>query len=246
MKQKETVSGGAILWARKTTESEIFLFKPDVWFKIWFYLVNKVNWKDEKFFQRGECFLKYDWIMDVTGATHSQVKHCIEYLKKATMIATRKTTRGMVLKVLNYEYYQTLDNYYYDIESHTERNLKGTQKENRSHTILKKEKKEKNVKNKDIILHSEQGSQINEILKEFEKLNPSYERLFANKTQRSATERLLKKMGVEKLKATIAAAGNCLGKNFAPVITTPLELEEKLGKLIIFYQGKKPNNLRKA
>jgi len=48
------IPGGATLWARQTVDSEIFYDKPDKWFKIWFYLVNKVNWKDDKKHERGE------------------------------------------------------------------------------------------------------------------------------------------------------------------------------------------------
>jgi len=138
------INGGATLWARQTIDSDIFYNKPDVWFKIWFYLVSKAKYKDENQFKRGSCFLKYDWIMDKTGATYNQVKHCLEYLKSARQIATRKKTRGMLVTVINYDLYQTLDNYYYE-ESHTKRKMKGKQKENRSHTILKNDK---NVKNK--------------------------------------------------------------------------------------------------
>ena len=140
------INGGATLWARQTIDSDIFFNKPDKWFKIWFYLINKVKYSDNKQFKRGTCFIKYEWIMEKNGATKNQVKHCLEYLKSATQIATQKKTRGMLLTVINYDLYQTLDNYYYE-ESHTERKTKGTQKPHRSHTILKNDKNDKNDKN---------------------------------------------------------------------------------------------------
>lgn len=140
------INGGATLWARQTIDSDVFYNKPDKWFKIWFYLINKVNYKDTKQFDRGSGFMKYDWITNATGATKDQVKHCLEYFKKATMIATRKATRGMVVKVINYNAFQNLDNYISHEESHTGRNTKATQKPHRSHTILKKVKKVKNKK----------------------------------------------------------------------------------------------------
>lgn len=87
-----------------------------------------------------------------------------------------------------------------------------------------------------IILHSEQSSQINDFIKLFEKLNPNYEILFKNKTQRSASERLLKKYSFDKLSKTINACVACAGKSYAPTITTPVHLEEKLGALIRYYQ----------
>ena len=142
------IDGGATLWARQTIDSDIFFNKPDVWFKIWFYLVNQVNHKDDKRFKRGTCFLKYDWIMDKTGATKNQVKHCIEYLKKDKMLATQKATRGFIVKVNKYNDFQTLDNYKKPQEKESKRNTEGTQKEHRSHTINKYGKYGKNDKKK--------------------------------------------------------------------------------------------------
>ena len=141
------IDGGATLWARQTIDSEIFYNKSDVWFKIWFYLVNQVNHKDDKRFKRGTCFLKYEWIMNKTGATKDQVKHCIEYLKKDKMLATQKATRGFIVKVNKYNDYQTLDNYKKPQEKESKRNTEGTQKEHESHTINKYDKYDKNVKN---------------------------------------------------------------------------------------------------
>ena len=145
------IDGGATLWARQTIDSDIFYNKPDKWFKIWFYLVNKANHKDNKLFKRGTCFLKYEWIMEKTKATYSQIKHCIEYLKHARQIATQKMTRGVLVTIVNYDFYQTIDNYYY-AESQTERKTKGKQKENKSHTINKNDKNGKNeIKEKSVI-----------------------------------------------------------------------------------------------
>lgn len=105
------IDGGATIWARQTTESDIFSHKPDKWFKIWFYLVNKANHKDTKQFARGSCFMKYEWIMEKTKATRNEVKHCIGWLKSEDMIATRKSARGFFLEVLNYDKFQNLQSY---------------------------------------------------------------------------------------------------------------------------------------
>ena len=88
------------------------------------------------------------------------------------------------------------------------------------------------------------GKDLNELLSEFKIVNPSFERLFNNKTQRGALERLVKKYGFEKVSRMIKYAGQSNGQEFAPSITTPYELEAKLGKLIIHWhrQNKKQNN----
>ncbi len=124
------IEDGATIWARKTLESEIFFDKPDKWFKVWFYIVNKAYHQPHNRLMRGQCFLRYEWITTATKATQNQVKHCIEFLKARQMLATQKATRGMVITVVKYELYQNLDNY----KSHTKRNSKGTQKPHRSHT----------------------------------------------------------------------------------------------------------------
>lgn len=135
---KDHISGGYTLWARQAIESEIFTDKPSEWFKIWFYIINRVNHADNGKFKRGQCFLKYDWIAIATATSGNQIKHCLEYLKKATMITTQKATRGMIVTVCNYDIYQNSDNY----KSHTESQLKGIQKPHRSHTINNNDKNE--------------------------------------------------------------------------------------------------------
>ena len=139
------IPGGGTFWARQTIESKIFYDKPDKWFKIWFYLVSKVNHQDKKNFKRGQGFIKYEWIKSTTGATQDQVKHCIEYLKRFQMVAIQKATRGMYVTIIKYSHYQSLNNY----KSHTESQLKATQKPHRSHTINKNDKNDKNDNKKD-------------------------------------------------------------------------------------------------
>ena len=131
-------------------ESKIFSDKPDRWFKIWFYIVNKVNHKDTKSFKRGSCFTKYEWISESTKASKNEIDHCIRFLKSATMIATQKATRGMYITVLNYDKYQNLDNYKSDTKSDTLGDLKAKQKRNRSDTINKNGKNERSSKERRI------------------------------------------------------------------------------------------------
>ena len=68
----------------------------------------------------------------------------MKWLRNRTMITTRKTTRGMVITVCNYDAYQTPENY----ENHTENEAKATVEPQSSHTIDKKVKKVKKVKKK--------------------------------------------------------------------------------------------------
>lgn len=87
---------------------------------------------------------------------------------------------------------------------------------------------------------SEQSSQVGKVIELFEKVNPSYEKLFANKTQRSACERLLKKWSLSEIKAVVGilpalnADQHAKGKSI-----TPLQMEDNLGFIKAYIDSKK-------
>jgi DNA-binding transcriptional ArsR family regulator len=78
------------------------------------------------------------------------------------------------------------------------------------------------------------GSLINSLISRFKEVNPNYERLFANKTQRLALERLVGKFGQPMVERLIDLLPRVFGRPYAPRITTPLKLEEKLADLLSF------------
>lgn len=145
--KEEQIPGGATLWARQTIESEIFYNKPDKWFKVWFYLVNRVSYKDTKKYKRGETFLQYEWVSDITGATIDQIKKCVKWLKGKGMISTRRSTRGVWVEITNYSHFQTLDNYYFDIKAPEEALGKHQRSTREALRYNKKDKKDKNINN---------------------------------------------------------------------------------------------------
>ncbi len=81
---------------------------------------------------------------------------------------------------------------------------------------------------------------LNQIIDLFKGVNPSFEKIFKNKTQRAALERLVKKYGAENISKVIT---EILPKTnimkFAPHIYTPLELEDRLGRLKDFIISEK-------
>jgi Helix-turn-helix domain len=77
---------------------------------------------------------------------------------------------------------------------------------------------------------------IREIIFTFRGNNPSYELLFKNTTQRAATSRLIEKYGIEKILGVTKFAVSISGQPYAPVVTTPYDLEKNLGKVIAFYK----------
>lgn len=80
---------------------------------------------------------------------------------------------------------------------------------------------------------------LKEFIDMFKDINPSYERLFSNKTERGCATRLLSKFGMEKMAATLKQLPSIITQPYAPRITTPYELERNLGKLLAFVSQNK-------
>lgn len=137
------IKGGYTVWARKTFDSDIFIDKPDKWFKIWFYLVNRAECFSNKKYARGSKFIKYSQISEKTGANKNEIDHSFRWFKKCEMLATQKATHGVIIFILNYDKYQKSENYKSDNKS----DLKAKQK--RQH-IYKEIKEIKEETNKDI------------------------------------------------------------------------------------------------
>ncbi len=78
------------------------------------------------------------------------------------------------------------------------------------------------------------GAEINRLIALFEPVNPSYKRLYSNKTQRAALNRMVTEHGIERIEQAIRSLPLVVGKQFAPTITTPLELEKGMGRLIAY------------
>lgn len=78
---------------------------------------------------------------------------------------------------------------------------------------------------------SAEEKDIGEIIFLFQEVNPSYKQLFNRKPQREAARRLLQQFGMYKMKPMIAYLSTSNADRYAPTITTPIELESKLGLL---------------
>lgn len=112
--------------------------------------------------------------------------------------------------------------------------------ENESHLVHKvdstKETLTKETITKEDTAEQSSAGLINPFIEKFKPVNPSYKRLFANKTQRSALQRLIDEVGADKLGRIIDYLPKTNARPYAPTITTPLQLEEKMGQLMAFVQ----------
>jgi len=226
--KKLEINGGAFLIARQIFESEIWLNKPSSWKIIWIYIFGKVNHSNNKTYKKGEGFFNFSQELKMIGIdiTYDNIRHCLQFLKISKMISTTKSTRGMIIKVNNYNKYQTLLNYKSTIKSTNPSTTKAQPKHNESTTINKNGNNER--MKKDIII-SELSSQVKQIMDIFYKTNPTLN--WGNKTTRKACEDLINLMGIDKALEISAFAVAVQGKPYAPVITTPFQLKEKLTQL---------------
>ena len=142
------INNGYTIWARQTIESDIFYKKPPEWFKIWFFIVQSVNFKNTKQLKRGVGYFNWSEIsLDLTGISRHQFNECIKWLKWAKQITTQKTTRGNIIFVLNYNKFQDKKNYKTEAETHTKTQAKPKQNRSRTDTITERMKECKNEKN---------------------------------------------------------------------------------------------------
>ena len=154
------IFGGAFQIARKIFESNLWLNKPSTWKVIWIYILGNVNHQKNSIFERGEGFFNFSKNLRNIGndITEDMVKHFCQYGRRLGMLSTRRSTRGVIIKVINYNTYQTMGNYI--------RTSLGTsqarEKHERSTTINKNDKNDKN----DTIAETAEWN----FLKELEKL----------------------------------------------------------------------------
>jgi len=131
--------------SRKIFENELWLYKPAAWIKIWVYILGKVNHTPNDLFDRGEGYFNFAKNIDALGegVTISKVKSFLVYARRMSILTSRRTTRGTVIKVLKYDENQTY-NHCTTTSSTTSEQLQDV---DRTSPVSKKVKKVKKVKN---------------------------------------------------------------------------------------------------
>jgi hypothetical protein len=124
MNAEPNAPGGFVLLARKTLESDLMQMTPQA-FKLFFWMILRANFKDRDKLKRGQLLTTIEDMREAGSyligyrkqkPSRDQIRSCYEALAKATMITTTKTTRGMIVTILNYDRYQSVSSY----EAHSE------------------------------------------------------------------------------------------------------------------------------
>lgn len=156
--QRLKVEGGYYMKARKIQESEIATAPPHVR-EIWDWLIKEANHSDNGKFKRGQTMRSYKdiqeglkWYVGYRKMTYSKgdCETAMKWLTKRNMVHTAKTTRGLIITVINYDIYQNPKSY----ETYNETYNEHTRNIQSNHTINKNDKNEKNVKGQTLFANS--------------------------------------------------------------------------------------------
>ncbi len=129
MADQALISGGYILFSRKLLKSGI-MEKPPLYLKLWVWMLMKASYKDNGDLKRGQFFTTISEMQDVMSykigyrterPTVKQIRCVYDFLTKGSMVVIMKVIHGMVITILNYDYYQDYKNY----EGRNEGNTKG-------------------------------------------------------------------------------------------------------------------------
>lgn len=117
-------------------------------------------------------------------------------------------------------------------------------------TVTSSYKIDKEINKKKIIVAPQSGAiisgkEVNTLLDLFKEVNPTHYGLFNNKTERAALERMVHQHGREKIEKTIQALPELISRPFCPKVTTPYQLEKKLGELVAFWKQEQHKTKRK-
>ena len=117
--ENKRIKNGCVMIARKIDQSPLMDYPPVVR-EVWLYLLRKVTHKDIKKFNRGQAHFKIlqirqdlSWHQGNSTRYYSykQIRCAIQKLVKNQSITTVKGKTGLVITVIKYGYYQTMDNY---------------------------------------------------------------------------------------------------------------------------------------
>ena len=135
----EPIPGGFILLSRKLLKSGIMEESP-LHLKLWVWMLLQASYKEYGNLKRGQFFTSYKRMQKAMARkigwrtdkpTINELRGVMKTLMKVGMIHTMKVYHGMVITILKYNHYQTMGNYEFIHDSHSD--------SHNDHTIYNKE-----------------------------------------------------------------------------------------------------------
>lgn len=215
--------------------------------RLFIHLLLTVNWEDKKWrgtvVERGSLITSYTNLAKSCGLSVRGVRTSLTKLKLTNEVTIKTTNKYTMVIINKYDDYDTSD------KQDDKRKTNKRQTNDKQMTTTKEYKNIsiKELKNNTSIAETSSAMTIEQpskeialILELFVKLNPTIS--YGNKTQRNAISCLVEKMGFEKTLAAAQYALSISGDQYAPRISTPLELKNKLGQLILYKQKENSNS----
>lgn len=231
-------NNGYIKLHRKIWENP-WLHKPS-YLSVWIYLLTHATHKGYDVVFRGkrltlkpgQLITGRKVISRVTKVPQTTVERILKVIEvQEGQIGQQKSTQNRLITIINWDKYQ----------------LRGQRVDNKRTTsgqrvdTNKKVKNVKNVKNTTATSKKEVvgTEKIFELF--YNTINPTIN--WGNRTQRKAAQDLVKKFGLDKMIEITEYAISVQGMKYAPTITTPYQLKEKLGALKIFGDKQKSSGI---
>lgn len=227
----ETGNNGWVKIHRKLLENPISS-NPN-YLALWVHLLLMANheeghsfiWNNEIIVQKaGQFVTGRKKLSQQSGISETTIERILTFLEKSGQIGQQKNNKYRLITILKWNLYQKVDN---------KRTTDGQQTD-----TIKNNKNYKNTSNE------LQG--LNDVIKLFEDVNPMYEDIYKNTTDRKALADLIKKFGKEKVEGMIKGLSKIINQPYAPKITRPYELKRDLGKLVAFYNQEKGKTSSKS
>ncbi len=228
------MDNGWVLLHRKICENKLWLEKPFSKGQAWVDLFLNANHSAKSFWVRGnevrlnrgqlgwsELTMSKRW-----GWSKNKTRRFLNWLETEQQIEQQKTFITTIITILNYNNYQELDEKRYS-RRYSRKTADDTQTKN-----------DKELNNDKELLAAKPQDDIQKIFDLFYKnINPNIN--FGNKTERKAADWLISKYGYDKVLAAAEYAISVQNNKYAPTITTPYQLKEKMAALIKFKTAKK-------
>lgn len=213
------------------------------YFSVWCWLLSEAQWQEGKRvifngqpieLKPGQLTCGRKQISMATGVPSGTVQRILKCLKNEHQIEQRTDHQKRLITVINWKEYQN------DEQDNEQRmNNEWTTNEQRMNTT-EEYKKLKNIKHTNNLRSKNAGAVqkkdlVNTIFDRFhDTINPTIN--YANKTSRQAAKKLIDKFGIDTVLRMVDYAVEVHGEKYAPQISTPYQLSEKLPSLKSYYE----------
>ena len=219
--------------------------KESVWLFLWF--LDKMTSISEEGVGKvlGGKPITYEEVSKDLGLTLRTYRRYIATLKKHSYINVTRTPYGLSISVNKAQktYNQKTKETDMPNSAHQEPKMAHLDDKNGTSNIRQDSRQDnKTTIDTDVAIIA--GTEVNDLLYEFRHINPSYQKLFSNKTERKALEEMITKYTYQKVASMLARLPELVVMPYAPRITTPITLQRKLGELIIFMKQEKGKEVK--